>query len=119
MEAGRALGLVLVKVGAASSPVDHACGSLAAAVDWLLESFSVRGVKEEPDDHRAELLTLLRGAPQMANGSLARELGISEPELHGLLEQLEADGRVVRGEEGRWVVVEAAAAPYEPGEEPF
>ena len=37
MEAGRALGLRLVKVGAASSPVDHACGSLAEAVDWLLE----------------------------------------------------------------------------------
>jgi DNA-binding Lrp family transcriptional regulator len=69
-------------------------------------------VKEEPDDHRAELLTLLRGAPQMAPGSLARELGISEPELHGLVEDLEQDGRVVR-EEGRLVVVEPAAAPYD------
>jgi D-glycero-D-manno-heptose 1,7-bisphosphate phosphatase len=37
MEAGRALGLRLVKVGAAASPVDHSCGSLAEAVDWLLE----------------------------------------------------------------------------------
>jgi histidinol-phosphate phosphatase family protein len=37
MQAGRALGLVLVKVGDASSPVDHACGSLAEAADWLLE----------------------------------------------------------------------------------
>jgi DNA-binding Lrp family transcriptional regulator len=75
-------------------------------------------VKEDPDDHRAELLTLLRGAPQMPAGSLARELGVSEAELHGLIEQLESDGRVVR-EEGRLVVVEPAAAPYEPGEEPI
>ena len=36
MEAGRAVGAVLVKVGAASSPVDFECGSLAQAVDWLL-----------------------------------------------------------------------------------
>jgi DNA-binding Lrp family transcriptional regulator len=75
-------------------------------------------MKEEPDDHRAELLTLLRGAPQMATGSLAREIGVTEAELHGLVEKLEADGRIVRGEEGRLVVVEPAAAPYEPGEEP-
>jgi DNA-binding Lrp family transcriptional regulator len=74
-------------------------------------------MKEEPDDHRAELLTLLRGAPELAPGSMAREIGITEAELHGLIEELEADGRVVR-EEGRLVVVEPAAAPYEPGEEP-
>ena len=37
MEAGRAVGAVLVKVGEASSPVDFECGSLAEAVDWLLE----------------------------------------------------------------------------------
>ena len=36
MEAGRAVGAVLVKVGDAASPVDFACGSLAEAVDWLL-----------------------------------------------------------------------------------
>jgi D-glycero-D-manno-heptose 1,7-bisphosphate phosphatase len=36
MEAGRAVGAVLVKVGEASSPVDFACGSLAEAADWLL-----------------------------------------------------------------------------------
>lgn len=36
MEAGRAAGLVLVKVGTAESPVDHVCGSLPEAVDWLL-----------------------------------------------------------------------------------
>ena len=36
MEAGRAVGAVLVKVGDPSSPVDFACGSLAEAVDWLL-----------------------------------------------------------------------------------
>jgi D-glycero-D-manno-heptose 1,7-bisphosphate phosphatase len=36
MEAGRAVGAVLVKVGEASSPVDFACASLAEAVDWLL-----------------------------------------------------------------------------------
>ena len=74
-------------------------------------------MKEDPDDHRAELLTLLRGAPQMPIGSLARELGDSEAEVQGLIEALEREGRVVR-EEGRLVVVEAAAAPYEPGEEP-
>jgi D-glycero-D-manno-heptose 1,7-bisphosphate phosphatase len=38
MEAGRAVGAVLVKVGARESPVDYACASLAEAVDWLLES---------------------------------------------------------------------------------
>jgi len=36
MEAGRAVGAVLVKVGEATSPVDFACGSLPEAVDWLL-----------------------------------------------------------------------------------
>jgi D-glycero-D-manno-heptose 1,7-bisphosphate phosphatase len=36
MEAGRAVGAVLVKVGEASSPVDHVCESLPEAVDWLL-----------------------------------------------------------------------------------
>jgi D-glycero-D-manno-heptose 1,7-bisphosphate phosphatase len=36
MEAGRAVGAVLVKVGAATSPVDHECESLAEAVDWLV-----------------------------------------------------------------------------------
>ena len=41
MEAGRALGLVLVKVGAEESPVDHVCGSLAEAAEWLLGSFDV------------------------------------------------------------------------------
>jgi D-glycero-D-manno-heptose 1,7-bisphosphate phosphatase len=40
MQAGRSLGLVLVKVGAAESEVDHACGSLAEAADWLLSSFA-------------------------------------------------------------------------------
>jgi DNA-binding Lrp family transcriptional regulator len=75
-------------------------------------------VKEEPDDHRAELLTLLRGSPQLPNGSLARELGVNEAELRGLLEELEGDGRVVRGEDNRYIVVEPGAAPYEPGEEP-
>ena len=42
MQAGRAVGAVLVKVGAASSDVDHACASLPEAVDWLLEAFEVR-----------------------------------------------------------------------------
>jgi D-glycero-D-manno-heptose 1,7-bisphosphate phosphatase len=41
MEAGRALGLVLVKVGTAESPVDFSCTSLAEAADWLLGSFDV------------------------------------------------------------------------------
>ena len=72
---------------------------------------------DEHGDHRSELLTLLRGAPSMPAGSIARELGIDEAELHGLIEELENEGRVVR-EEGRLVVVEPAAAPYEPGEEP-
>jgi D-glycero-D-manno-heptose 1,7-bisphosphate phosphatase len=40
MQAGRSLGLVLVKVGEAQSAVDHACGSLAEAADWLLSSFA-------------------------------------------------------------------------------
>ena len=40
MEAGRRLGLVLVKVGPAESEVDHAAGSLAEAADWLLSSFA-------------------------------------------------------------------------------
>jgi D-glycero-D-manno-heptose 1,7-bisphosphate phosphatase len=35
MEAGRRLGLVLVKVGAAESEVDHVCGSLLEAAEWL------------------------------------------------------------------------------------
>jgi D-glycero-D-manno-heptose 1,7-bisphosphate phosphatase len=39
MEAGRRLGLVLVKVGERRSEVDHACGSLREAADWLLRSF--------------------------------------------------------------------------------
>jgi len=72
----------------------------------------------DTDDHRSELLRLLRGAPAMPPGSLARELGISEAELHGLVEDLLDDGRIVR-EEDRLVVVEPGAAPYEPGEEPL
>ena len=36
MEAGRAVGAVLVKIGSASSDVDFACQSLPEAVDWLL-----------------------------------------------------------------------------------
>jgi len=36
MEAGRAVGAVLVKVGAESSAVDYSCASLPEAVDWLL-----------------------------------------------------------------------------------
>jgi D-glycero-D-manno-heptose 1,7-bisphosphate phosphatase len=39
MEAGRAVGAVLVKVGAAESAVDFSCASLPEAVDWLLASF--------------------------------------------------------------------------------
>jgi D-glycero-D-manno-heptose 1,7-bisphosphate phosphatase len=35
MEAGRRLGLVLVKIGAASTPVDHECASLLEAAEWL------------------------------------------------------------------------------------
>jgi D-glycero-D-manno-heptose 1,7-bisphosphate phosphatase len=115
MEAGRTLGLVLVKVGAAKSPVDFACASLAEAADWLLDRF--RGVADEHGDHREELLTLLRGAPEMPIGSLARELGDTEAEVRGLIEDLLEKGRLVRVE-SRLVVVEPAAAPYEPGEEP-
>ena len=70
-----------------------------------------------PPEHRHELLTLLRGAPSLPTGSIARELGVSEAEVRGLVEELLDEGRVVR-EEGRLVVVEPAAAPYEPGEEP-
>ena len=36
MDAGRAVGAVLVRVGEPSSAVDFACGSLPEAVDWLL-----------------------------------------------------------------------------------
>jgi histidinol-phosphate phosphatase family protein len=36
MEAGRALGLRLVKIGPCSSDVDYVCGSLGEAVEWLL-----------------------------------------------------------------------------------
>jgi histidinol-phosphate phosphatase family protein len=35
IEAGRRCGLVLVKVGAEKSPVDHVCGSLLEAAQWL------------------------------------------------------------------------------------
>jgi len=35
MEAGRRLGLTLVKIGAASTPVDFECGSLLGAAEWL------------------------------------------------------------------------------------
>lgn len=41
MEAGRAVGAVLVKVGPELSPVDFACGSLGEAADWLLATFEV------------------------------------------------------------------------------
>ncbi len=40
MQAGRALGLVLVKVGERESDVDHVCASLAEAAEWLLGSFA-------------------------------------------------------------------------------
>ena len=36
MQAGRTLGLVLVKVGRAQSDVEYACGSLEEAAEWLL-----------------------------------------------------------------------------------
>jgi DNA-binding IclR family transcriptional regulator len=71
----------------------------------------------EPDDHRSELMRLLRGAPPLAPGSMARELGVTEAELHGLIEELEQQGHV-RREGERLILVEPAAAPYEPGEEP-
>ena len=71
----------------------------------------------EPDDHRSELLRLLRGAPRLPLGSLARELGVTEAEVRGLIEDLEEKRRLVR-EDDRLIVVEPAAAPYEPGEEP-
>ena len=69
--------------------------------------------------HRDELLTLLKATPQPETpfASLAREIGVSEAELHGLVEELETEGRVIR-EGDRLIVVEPAAAPYEPGEEP-
>jgi D-glycero-D-manno-heptose 1,7-bisphosphate phosphatase len=38
MEAGRALGLVLVKIGERKSEVDHVCGSLLEAAQWLTSS---------------------------------------------------------------------------------
>jgi predicted transcriptional regulator len=75
-------------------------------------------VSDGRDDHREELLTLLRGAPAMPIGSLARELGDTEAEVKGLIDDLLSKGRLVR-EEGRLIVVEQAAAPYEPGEEPI
>jgi D-glycero-D-manno-heptose 1,7-bisphosphate phosphatase len=115
MQAGRALGLVLVKVGSADSEVDHVCASLAEAAEWLVGKVS--DVPAEPDDHREELLRLLRGAPQRPLGSMARELGVTEAEARGLIEELLDKGRVTR-EGDRLVVVEPAAAPYEPGEEP-
>jgi D-glycero-D-manno-heptose 1,7-bisphosphate phosphatase len=37
MEAGRRLGLTLVKVGPAVSPVDYSCSSLLDAARWLVE----------------------------------------------------------------------------------
>jgi DNA-binding IclR family transcriptional regulator len=74
-------------------------------------------MSREPDDHRSELLRLLRGAPQMPLGSLARELGVTDAEVRGLIETLEEQKRVVRDGE-RLIVVEPAAAPYEEGEEP-
>jgi DNA-binding IclR family transcriptional regulator len=77
----------------------------------------VCGVPAEPDDHRSELLRLLRGAPRLPLGSLARELGVTEAEVRGLIEDLEEKRRLVR-EDDRLIVVEPAAAPYEPGEEP-
>lgn len=43
MEAGRAVGAVLVKVGPAGSPVDFSCVSLAEAAEWLLASFEPPG----------------------------------------------------------------------------
>jgi DNA-binding Lrp family transcriptional regulator len=74
-------------------------------------------VSAEPDDHRSELLRLLRGASQLPLGSMAREIGITEAEARGLVEDLLDKGRLVR-QDDRLVVVEPAAAPYEPGEEP-
>lgn len=38
MEAGRAVGLRLVKVGPSTSTVDYVCASLVEAADWLLRS---------------------------------------------------------------------------------
>jgi hypothetical protein len=49
---------------------------------------------------------------------MARELGVSEPEVVGLIEALERDKRVVRDGD-RLIVVEPAAAPYDPGELPI
>jgi DNA-binding Lrp family transcriptional regulator len=73
---------------------------------------------DDVDDHRSELLRLLRGAPRLPVGSMARELGVSEPEVVGLIEALERDKRVVRDGD-RLIVVEPAAAPYDPGELPI
>jgi DNA-binding IclR family transcriptional regulator len=74
-------------------------------------------VSVQEDDHRSELLRILRGAPQLPLGSIAREIGISDAELRGLVEALESQGRLTRDGD-RLIVVEPAAAPYEPGEEP-
>jgi DNA-binding IclR family transcriptional regulator len=73
-------------------------------------------VSDGRDDHRTELLTLLRGAPSMPIGSLARELGDTEAEVHGLIKELLEKGKLVQ-EEGRLIVVEPAAAPYDDDEE--
>jgi D-glycero-D-manno-heptose 1,7-bisphosphate phosphatase len=42
MEAGRSVGLVLVKIGLAQSPVDYACASLAEAAEWLIDRAMTR-----------------------------------------------------------------------------
>jgi DNA-binding IclR family transcriptional regulator len=71
-------------------------------------------------DHRTEVIRIIEGTPQpeVTVAAIARQVGISEDEVHGILEGLERDGKLTRDGD-RLIVVEPAAQPAEPGEEPW
>jgi DNA-binding transcriptional ArsR family regulator len=59
---------------------------------------------------REELIQLLKGHPEISVAEAARQMGVSSPQVSTLLRRLREEGVVTR-EDGRFVVVEPAAAP--------
>ena len=70
------------------------------------------------DEHRAELLRLVKGSPQPELGvnALAQRMGISEGDTQALIDALVAEGRL-RRDGDRLLVVERAASEAPPAEE--
>lgn len=61
------------------------------------------------EEHRAEILRLLKGAPGLGVTGLAERIGTGDDEVERLLGELARRDRV-RRDGDRWIVVEPAAS---------